>query len=120
METETKKTTLDSLKDTNQWMRVLYMILFALILYVATAVLLLITVVQAVFALLTGSPNENITKFGGDLSRYIYQITQFWTYNSEEKPFPFGPWPEENAVDLGSEESVVVESADDVTPPPAD
>ena len=114
METDTKKTTLESLKDTNQWMRVLYMILFGFIFYVATGVLFLITIVQAIFALLTGSANENITKFGGDVSRYIYQITQFWTYNSEEKPFPFSPWPE---VDTDKVESVIVESVDEMDEP---
>ena len=109
---ETKSKIPDSLKDTNQWLRVLYMLLFVAILYVAMGVLFLITFVQAVFALLTGSANDNISEFGGCLSRYIYQITQFMTYNSEDKPFPWAAWPEENAVDR---DKLAVKSADDAT-----
>jgi hypothetical protein len=107
METETKKTNIPaSLKDTNQWIRVLCMIFFVAILYVALGVLFLIAIAQALFSLFTGESNENVTVFGGKLSRYIYQITQFMTYNSEDKPFPWADWPEE---------SVIVTSADDST-----
>lgn len=80
----------------------MFMLLFALFYGVAEFVLVVIAVFQFGHALITGQPNENVTRFGYSVGRYIFQITQFVTFNTEEKPFPFSPWPEkpaeENAV----------------------
>jgi hypothetical protein len=42
----------------------------------------------------SGQTNENLRFFGASLATYIYQALMFVTYNSDEKPFPFAPWPE--------------------------
>ena len=121
METETKKTIWQNLKDKTQWIRILWMILFVFIFYVAIGVLFLLAVVQALFALTTGKANGAILKFSKELSSYLHQIFQFWTYTSDYVPIPHpdADWPEEDAV-VDSVESVVVEAVDDVTPPQAD
>lgn len=81
-----------NLQDTNQWMRILYMVLFWIVLYFSLMVTGLIIFVQALFALITGSDNENIRKFAAELTKYINQILLFLTYNDERKPFPFAAW----------------------------
>ena len=84
----------NNLKDTNQWIRILYMVLFAIILYVAMMVTGILVVVQAVFALITGEDNKNLRELGAGLAKYINQIYLFLTYNDSRKPFPFAKWGE--------------------------
>lgn len=76
------------------WVRLLFMILFALILYVASFVVGVLVLVQFLFALITGSDNQNLRQLGDSLTQYIGQTLRFLTYNSDDKPFPFADWPE--------------------------
>ncbi len=82
-------------KNKSIWLRLLYMILFAFLYSVAEFVILAVVVYQFLHVLITGgNKDENITKLGTQLSTYVYQILQFQTFNSEEKPFPMSDWPE--------------------------
>lgn len=83
----------ENLKEPSQWLRIAFMVALAVALYVASIVLTLLTIAQAVFSLLTGKDNENLRALGKDLSTYVHQILEFLTYNSELKPFPFSPYP---------------------------
>jgi len=117
----------NNLKNTNQWLRILYMVLFAIIFQVSTVVLWLVVVVQALSALITGSPNANVRGLAASLSQYIFEIVQFLSYGTEEKPFPFQSWPEvaiedapEASVAAAEEAEVVVEESSEepeVAPP---
>jgi len=97
-----------NLKDSKQWTRILYMVLFAIILYFASIVTGIVIVVQAIFALITGEDNKNLRELGAGLAQYINQIYLFLTYNDQRKPFPFAAW--------GELEDTVI----DVTVTPAD
>lgn len=81
-----------NLKNTNQWIRIIYMVLFSIILYFAMTIVGILIFIQALSALIMGSDNKNLRKFGADLTQYIYQIILFLTYNENQKPFPFAPW----------------------------
>jgi hypothetical protein len=81
-----------NLQDSNQWLRILYMVLFWVILYFVLMVTAVIIFIQVLFALITGSDNKNLRKFGADLTKYINQIILFLTYNEDRKPFPFAEW----------------------------
>lgn len=83
----------DSLTASETWVRGFYIVLFALIYSVAELVLVAIVLFQFLMALLTRQTNDRLLDLGDDLSIFQYQILQFVTYNSDEKPFPFGPWP---------------------------
>jgi hypothetical protein len=50
---------------------------------------------QFLSSLFTGQPNDLLTRFGGNLARYLQQIIVYMTFATEEKPFPFMPWPDE-------------------------
>ena len=80
-----------SLTAPETWMRGVYMLLFAVIYSVAEVVLTAVAIVQFIFLLVARGPNERLVAFGGDLGVYFYQIIQFLTFNTEQKPFPFGP-----------------------------
>lgn len=83
-----------NLTSSKHWIRLLFMILFALALQVVSIVMTALVVVQFLFALVTGSDNLQLRKFGDSLSIFIFDTLQFLIYNSEEKPFPFADWPE--------------------------
>ena len=83
------------------WLRVLFMALFVLIYGVAEVLLTALVLLQIVFVLVTGEKNDRLTSFGKSLSLFVYQIILYWTYNSEEKPFPFTSWPVDEMAETG-------------------
>ena len=83
----------EHLKDTNVWLRLLYMLLFWIIYCVAEVVLGAVVLFQFLIVLFTGSKNDKLLTFGGQLSTFIYQVLRFLTFNSESRPYPFDEWP---------------------------
>ncbi len=77
----------------DKWIRLLFMLLFGFIGYMIRFVALVLVVLQFFTVLFTGISNPKLLQFGKLLSSYTYQILLFLTYNSEEKPYPFGPLP---------------------------
>lgn len=75
------------------WQRLLYVILFVIIYSVAEIVLATVTVLQFGFVLITGRRNANLLQFGASLSRFMYDVLRYFTFNSDDAPFPFQPWP---------------------------
>ena len=78
------------------WTRGLYMLLFVIIARVTEAVVWIVLLVQFICKAATHHTNDNLTGFGQSLSRYYYSIIRFQTFNSEDKPFPFSPWPKQD------------------------
>lgn len=79
------------------WFRRLMVTLFAFIYGVAEMVLVAVVVVQFGFALITRERNEKLLVFGESLSRFIFQILRFVTFNTDDKPFSFSDWPSPHA-----------------------
>lgn len=75
------------------WVRALYMLLFVLIYNIAEIVVLFVVVFQFVCVLASGARNARVLELGQGLSRYVYEIFLFLTFNSERLPFPFDEWP---------------------------
>lgn len=85
----------DNIKQPSVWIRVLFMVVFGIASYLLILPLIIIlSIAQALFTLITGEPNENLRYFSGTLVLYVSQIIEFLTYLSEEKPFPFSDFPE--------------------------
>ncbi|MDO3384130.1 DUF4389 domain-containing protein [Gilvimarinus algae] len=82
-----------NLLSADHWMRLVFMLLFSVILYVAGIVMSILVIVQFIFALITGKDNPNLRQLGDSLSQFIYAALRFLTYNTDEKPFPFADWP---------------------------
>lgn len=84
----------EKLVSKNKWLRALFMVIFMIIGYfLAPVLILIIAVFQFIYALFTNQPNENLLKFSSGLCEYFWHIMQYLTYETEEKPFPFGKWP---------------------------
>jgi len=85
----------ENLSNTTTWGRALFMILFAIIYSVAEVVIGAVVIIQFFIVLFSGETNERLLRFGKELSRFIYQVFIYLTYNGEDKPFPFADWPSE-------------------------
>ena len=88
-----KQGILNNLKSGQTWLRGIFMLLFVLIYSVTEVIVFLVVLLQFLFVLFTGQQNTRLRDFGEGLSIFIYQIMSYWTYNSEERPFPFAQWP---------------------------
>ena len=85
----------DNIKQPSVWIRVLFMIIFAVASYIIILPLVLVlSIAQALFVLITGEINANLRYFSATLELYVSQIIKFLTYLSEVKPFPFSDLPE--------------------------
>jgi hypothetical protein len=77
------------------WLRLVFMIVLSVAFGVAEFVTFAVVAFQFLSSLFTGQPNDLLTRFGGNLARYLQQIIVYMTFATEEKPFPFMPWPDE-------------------------
>jgi hypothetical protein len=76
-----------------KWLRIVYMLVFALLYNVAEFVMLATALLQIATTLFAGGPNQHARRLGQQLAVYAYDCWRFLTYNSEHKPFPFSDWP---------------------------
>ena len=83
-----------NLTSSKHWLRLVFMLIFAAILQVASIIMWVLVIAQFLFSLVTGADNINLRQFGHSLSIYIFHTLKFLTYASEEKPFPFADWPD--------------------------
>lgn len=90
----------DKIKDEGFWLRLPFMLLFFFAWKLTELVLIGLILVQLVFRLLAGRPQEQLLALGSQLTRYAYEIFRYLTFNSDTKPFPFSDWPATEAMDL--------------------
>lgn len=77
------------------WQRALFMIGFWFLGNIAFSLSILLGAVQFVVVLVTGNKNEELGRFSGRLIAYVWECLAYITYRQDEKPFPFGKFPEE-------------------------
>lgn len=94
----------DNLKEPSAWIRIVFMLAFAVVLYLIIApVILVLMITQALFSVITGETNRNLNYLGEVLSKYVYQILEFITYGTETKPFPFSDFPNSDDSTAGND-----------------
>lgn len=77
----------------NIWMRGLFMLLMALAFHVCITVLGIVALIQFLITLLNDTPNVRLVSFGRSMGNYLRQTVDFFTFATEEIPFPFSEWP---------------------------
>ena len=77
--------------------RLVFMVLFGLVLQLAAMVMWLVVVVQFVHHLFIGQRHDSLAGFAASLAHYIYQCWQFLNDNTDTKPFPFNDWPDDKS-----------------------
>ena len=89
----------ENVKNPDAWLRGLFILIFGVILYFAVILVWLVVVFQFITKLLTGELNRQVADFNGGLLRYISLVLGYITFQSDDKPFPFSPWPEQAAAE---------------------
>ncbi len=85
----------DNITKPSVWTRMLLMTIFAVASYfVLLPLILVLSIAQALFTIITGKGNANIRYFSSALELYTSQLFKFMTYLSEVKPFPFSDLPQ--------------------------
>ncbi len=86
----------DHAKNTDTWLRGFFILVFGVIFYVLYILIWLLVIFQFITKVLTGELNSNLEQFSKKLISYASQILNYVTYESEQRPFPFSPFPEEH------------------------
>lgn len=73
--------------------RILFILLFAVVDYFLRMLILGVALFQYAFVLVAGQKNPYLAQLGASLSTFGYQVMQYMTHTSDEKPFPFSQWP---------------------------
>lgn len=84
----------ENLKSRDTWTRLLFMAICYVLVSLASLVGSVVVVFGFLMVLFTGRVNPELREVGQSLARYIYENIRYLTYNTDERPFPFGrPWP---------------------------
>jgi hypothetical protein len=76
-------------------LRLMYTILFVVILSVMNFIIQLIALMQFVILLLTKNYSEPLRSFSNKAAAYVYRLIRYVTLNDNSKPFPFVDFPDE-------------------------
>lgn len=75
--------------------RLVYTLLFVVILSLVNFMIQLIALVQFVILLLTRSYSEPLRSFSNKAAAYVYRLVRYITLNDNTRPFPFRDFPDE-------------------------
>ncbi len=76
-------------------MRLLFTVLFFVIVRVVETVLLVAVGFELLYALVTErEPSHEVRRFARRALDYLVEIGRYVTYNQTEPPFPFAPFPD--------------------------
>ncbi len=75
--------------------RLLYSILFMVVLELLKTIIMLTVVFQYVYLLITRSYSNPARRFANKVSTYAYRLMRYLTLNENNRPFPFSEMPEE-------------------------
>jgi hypothetical protein len=84
----------ENVKQKSTWVRLFFMVVLAFLYGLSRVVIAAVVVIQFFYVLLTGETKAELKSFGHSLAIYSYEVIDYLTFNSDEKPFPFeGSWP---------------------------
>ena len=84
----------ENIKEPSIWVNFFLKVIYLIFLNFIIPFLGFITLLQLLFNLGSKKPNDNLISFSKKISIYIYQIINFITYSSDERPWPFNPFPD--------------------------
>jgi hypothetical protein len=80
----------ENLKSRDTWYRFVFMLVFGVILSITSMVATAIIVLGFLVVLFTGERNDQLRGAGASVSNYIRDVLRYLSYNTDDKPFPFG------------------------------
>ena len=83
-----------NVKQKSTWLRLFFMLVLSVLYGLSRIVIGAVVVIQFFYVLLTGETKDELKSFGHSLAIYSYEVIDYLTFNTEDKPFPFeGAWP---------------------------
>jgi Domain of unknown function (DUF4389) len=82
-----------NVKDKDTWLRFVYLVIFGVAFYLTVLIAFPISIFQFLAKLFSGSAFAGLSEFGDNLASYQSQVTRYMTFATDEKPFPFAPFP---------------------------
>ena len=93
-EESTAKPIEKNLKSRATWTRFLFIALCFIQIWLASMVGTVVIVLGFLMVLFTGEVNRDLRGIGQSIASYVYENVRYMSFNSDDKPFPFGsPWP---------------------------
>ena len=84
-------------KDKDTWLRFVYLVVFGVAFYLSILLTFATSIFQFLAKLFAGQSFAGLSEFGNNMATYQAQVTRFLTFASDEKPFPFSPFPSSKA-----------------------
>jgi|WetSurMetagenome_2_1015567.scaffolds.fasta_scaffold116441_4 hypothetical protein len=81
--------------------RLLFTVLFFIVLGIVHFLINLATVFQYVVLLITLKPNEPVRRFANQVAAYGYRVMRYLTLNDNLRPFPFSELPQDMEPPVG-------------------
>jgi hypothetical protein len=75
------------------WKRGGFMLVFIICFGLGQAALYIVAIGQFLWLAITQRHNELLASFGGSLSQWLAAAGRYLSCQSDEKPFPWSPWP---------------------------
>ena len=83
----------DASETSPLWKRLLYMIGFAFLGYLAFWAILLLSAVQFIYVMLNSERNDELAAFTENLLLFVGEALGFIAFIRKDRPFPFAPFP---------------------------
>ncbi len=85
-------------KDKDTWLRFVYLVVFGFAFYLSIGLTFAASIFQFLAKLFSGTSFAGLAEFGDNLGTYQAQVTRFLTFASDDKPFPFAPFPTKRTI----------------------
>lgn len=84
----------ENIKSRATWTRFLFMVISGFLISLAGFVGTFVVVLGFFWVLFTGEVNPALRSAGHSIARYVFQVIEYLTFNTNDKPFPLGgEWP---------------------------
>ena len=85
----------ENIKSRATWTRLLFMVICYVLVSLASLVGSVVVVFGFLWVLFTGEVNRELRGVGQSLATYIFENIRYLTFNTDDRPFPFGnKWPD--------------------------
>ena len=95
----------ENAKNIDVWTRGLFIVIYGVIFYFLFFLIWLVVIFQFLMKLITSELNDQLLDFSDSLTKYVSQILLYITFKSEERPFPFSPWPKNDGLSNSNPDS---------------
>ena len=93
-----------NLKSRATWTRLLFIALCFVQIWLASLVGTVVIVLGFLMVLFTGEVNRELRGIGQSIASYVFENVRYMTFNTDEKPFPFGsPWPSAESDEVSAD-----------------